>query len=219
MYARSRSLLEEMLDESARLSRSQSYGYALDPSAGFAAHRGECLELCCKLNVAEAPRMSVRGRRGLVNQSEFIADAYHAATVKGAWYGPALDELLARVTPELATARPTPGGHSISELLQHLLLWNERTRKTSESHPMPHWEPEKEWSEPQIPWNELVARWKRSRDLLEEKIRSFPVEDLAKQAPGRDYPYETLLNGTVQHTIYHSGQIAMVLSTVRSQKT
>lgn len=151
-----------------------------------------------------------------MNQVELIADAYSAATVKGAWYGPALGELLARVTPELATLRPTPGGHSISELLQHLLLWNERTRKTSQSYPMPRWEPEKDWAEPLIPWNELAARWKQSRDLLEEKIRNFPVADLAKQVPGRNYPYETLLNGTVQHTIYHSGQIAMVLSMVRS---
>ncbi|MGB7281530.1 MAG: DinB family protein [Candidatus Acidiferrum sp.] len=152
-----------------------------------------------------------------MNQAELIANAYHAATVKGAWYGPALGELSAQVTPELAAVSPVPGGHSISDLLQHLLLWNERTRNTSESHPMPRWEPEKEWAEPPIPWNELLARWKHSRDLLEEKIRNFTVEDLAKQVPGRDYPYDTLLNGTVQHTIYHSGQIAMLLSMVRSR--
>jgi uncharacterized damage-inducible protein DinB len=154
---------------------------------------------------------------GLVNQAELIAAAYHAATVKGAWYGPALGELLGRITPELAILPPIPGSHSISDLLQHLLLWNERTRNTSENNPMPRWEPEKEWAEPQIPWNELVARWKRSRDFLEEKIRNFSAEDLAKQVPGRDYPFETLLNGTVQHTIYHSGQIAMILSMVRSR--
>ncbi|MGC1415371.1 MAG: DinB family protein [Candidatus Acidiferrum sp.] len=154
-----------------------------------------------------------------MSQPKQIADAYRAATVKGAWYGPSLCELLGRVTSEIAGVAPIPGAHSISQLLQHLLLWNERTRNTSDTCPMPRWEPEKEWAEPQIPWNELLARWKQSRDLLEEKIRSFLVEDLAKQVPGRDYPYETLLNGTVQHTIYHSGQIATVLSMVRSQKT
>ena len=82
---------------------------------------------------------------------------------------------------------------------------------------MPRWEAEKEWAEPPIPLNELIARWNKSRDLLEEKIRNFPIEDLAKQVPGRNYPYETLLNGIVQHTIYHSGQIAMVLSMLRSR--
>ena len=146
-----------------------------------------------------------------------IADAYHGATIKGAWYGPTVAELLERVTPELATKRPIPEAHSISELLQHLLLWNERIRNTSERSPMPRWEAEKEWAEAPIPWPELVARWNKSRDLLEERIRRFPVEDLGKQTPGRTYPYETMLNGIVEHAIYHSGQIAMLLSLLRSR--
>jgi len=153
-----------------------------------------------------------------VNQTQQIADSYRAVTIKGAWYGPSLAELLAEISPELATAPPVPGAHSIAALLQHLLLWNERIRNTSDSHPLPRWEPEKEWAEPAIPWNELVARWNRSRDLLEDRIRNFPVEDLGKQVPGRNYPYETVLQGTVQHAIYHSGQIAVVLSMLKSPR-
>jgi len=152
-----------------------------------------------------------------MNQTQRIADVYHEVTLKGAWYGPSLAELLAKTSPELATTPPVPGAHSISALLQHLLLWNERFRTTSASHPMPRWEPEREWAEPPIPWNELVARWNQSRELLEEKIRNFPIEDLAKQVPGRAYPYETMLNGIVQHAIYHSGQIAMILSMLLSR--
>jgi uncharacterized damage-inducible protein DinB len=151
-----------------------------------------------------------------VRQTERIADFYRAATVKGAWYGPSLADLLAQISPELATTPPVPGSHSISALLQHLLLWNERIRNTSDTNSLPRWQPEKEWAEPPIPWNELVSRWSQSRDLLEEKIRNFPVEDLAKQVPGRNYPYETMLRGIVEHVIYHSGQIAMVLSMLRS---
>jgi uncharacterized damage-inducible protein DinB len=147
-----------------------------------------------------------------MNKCQKIAEAYRAVTIKGAWYGPTVAELLVRITPEVATTALAPGAHTIAELLQHLLLWNERIRKTDESHPMPKWEAEKEWAEPAIPWNELVPRWKQSRDLLEERMRNFPVEDLGKQTPGRTYPYEFMLNGIVQHAIWHSGQIAMVLS-------
>ena len=152
-----------------------------------------------------------------MNETQRIADSYHAVTIKGAWYGPSLAELVAEISPELATMPPTPGAHTISALLQHLLLWNERVRNTSDSNPMPRWQAEKEWAEPPIPWNELVARWNQSRDLLEDKIRNFPVQDLTKQVPGRSYPYETLLPGIVQHAIYHSAQIAMVLSMLRSR--
>lgn len=152
-----------------------------------------------------------------MTQIQQIADAYHAVTVKGAWYGPTLAELIAKTSPEDAVTPPVPGAHAISSLLQHLLLWNERVRQTCEGTPMPRWEAEKEWAEPSIPWRELVARWNQSRDGLEERIRNFPIEDLGKQVPGRTYPYETLLPGIVQHTIYHSGQMAMILSMLRSR--
>ena len=152
-----------------------------------------------------------------MNETKQIADSYRAATGKGAWYGPTLAEMLAGISPDLATTPPVPGAHTISELLQHLLLWNERIRNTSDSNPMPRWDAEKEWAEPPISWNELVARWNQSRDLLEDKIRNFPIEDLGKEVPGRSYPYETMLHGIVQHAIYHSGQIAMVLSMLRSR--
>jgi uncharacterized damage-inducible protein DinB len=152
-----------------------------------------------------------------MDETHRIADSYHAVTTKGAWYGPSLAELLAEMSPELATTPPTPGAHTISALLQHLLLWNERVRNTSRNNPMPRWQAEEEWAEPPIPWNELLARWNQSRDLLEDKIRRFPIEDLAKQVSGRSYSYETMLHGLVQHVIYHSGQIAMVLSMLRSR--
>jgi uncharacterized damage-inducible protein DinB len=150
-----------------------------------------------------------------MHETHRIADSYRAVTIKGAWYGPSLAELLAEMSPELATTPPTPGAHTISALLQHLLLWNERVRNTSSNNPMPRWQAEEEWAEPPIPWNELLARWNQSRDLLEDKLRKFPIEDLAKQVSGRSYPYETMLHGIVQHAIYHSGQIAMVLSMLR----
>ena len=152
-----------------------------------------------------------------MHQTERIANSYRAATVKGAWYGPSLAELLAQISPELAMRPPLPGSHSISELLQHLLLWNERIRNTSDTNSLPRWQPEKEWAEPPIPWNELVSRWSQSRELLEEKIRNFRIEDLAKQVPGRNYRYEIMFHGIVEHVIYHSGQIAMVLSMLRSR--
>ena len=94
-----------------------------------------------------------------MHQTERIADSYRAATVKAAWYGPSLAELLAQISPQLATTPPDSGTHSISELLQHLLLWNERIRNTSDGNPLPPWLPEKDWAEPPDPWTELVSRW------------------------------------------------------------
>ena len=148
---------------------------------------------------------------------EQIANSYRAATLKDGWYGPSLAELIAKTTPEFAITPPLPKAHTISVLLQHLLLWNERIRVTSAEHPMPKWDPEKEWAEPAIPWTEVAQRWNLSRDSLEERIRKFPVEDLTKQVPGRTYAYERLLRGSAEHVIYHSAQIAMVLSMLHAR--
>lgn len=145
-----------------------------------------------------------------------IADWYRAVTVKGAWHGPPLVDLLARTSPQIAMTPPRPGAHSISALLQHLLLWNERIRLASDAHPMPGWEAEKEWAEPPILWQELLTRWNQSRDLLEQRIRTFPVDELSRQVPGRTYAYEFMFEGIVHHTIYHSGQMAMILSLLNS---
>jgi uncharacterized damage-inducible protein DinB len=46
-------------------------------------------------------------------------------------------------------------------------------------------------------------------------MRALPAHDLTKQVPGRTYPYETMLRGCVEHVVYHSGQIAMILSMLR----
>ena len=154
-----------------------------------------------------------------MTEPERIADFYHAVSVKGAWYGPTVAELLTRIPPELAAKPPVPGANSIAALLQHLLLWNERIRHTCDGTPLPRWEAEKEWAEPPIPWDELVTRWNTSRDLLEQRLRNFPLADLQKTVPGRDYPYVSMLEGIVHHTIWHSGQIAMALGMVKRNLT
>lgn len=75
-----------------------------------------------------------------MTQTEQLANAYRAATLKDTWYGPSLAELIGRTTPELAVRSPVPNAHSVSVLLQHLLLWNERIRNTATTSPMPKWD-------------------------------------------------------------------------------
>lgn len=145
-----------------------------------------------------------------------IAADYHAVTVAGGWYGPALAEVLAGLPPDRSRLAPVPGMNTAVALLQHLLLWNERTRLALAGQPMPPWDAESEWSQPPAAWPDLLARWSRSRDGLESALRSFPEVSLAQIVPGRDYPFAVLLPGIVQHTIWHAGQLAMLRSALRA---
>lgn len=149
--------------------------------------------------------------------TERIADSYHSATLTDPWYGPSLAKTLSQVSAQQATTPLAARANSISTILQHLLLWNERIRLASDANPMPKWEAEKDWSEPPIPWSELLSRWTQSRNQLEDRIRKFPIADLTKTVPGRNYSYEALFQGSVEHVIYHSAQIAMTIGALHRQ--
>ncbi|HEX9005142.1 MAG TPA: DinB family protein, partial [Blastocatellia bacterium] len=42
-----------------------------------------------------------------------------------AWHGPSLRELLDGVTAEQAAAKPIPNAHSIWELVNHIIAWEQ----------------------------------------------------------------------------------------------
>jgi hypothetical protein len=144
-----------------------------------------------------------------MNETQVVAALYRAATLENAWYGPSL---IARVEPERASFTITPGGHSPTALLQHLLLWNDRILGAVNGTPMPPWKAEEEWAEPLRPWPTLLEEWRESRGQLEKAIKEFPPDRLGQTVPGRNYEYRHMLNGAVHHIIYHSGQIALILS-------
>lgn len=150
-----------------------------------------------------------------MNESQLVAAQYRKATLENAWYGPSLAELIARVGPETASFAISPGGHSPTALLQHLLLWNDRILGAVNGTPMPPWNAEQEWAEPLRPWDTLVAQWRESRDQLEKAIEEFPIARLDQTVPGRDYEFRHMLNGAVHHVIYHAGQIASTLARSR----
>src|SRR6266545_4675853 len=49
-----------------------------------------------------------------------------------AWHGPSLRELLAGVTAEQAAAKPVPNAHSIWELVNHIIAWEQIARRRLE---------------------------------------------------------------------------------------
>jgi uncharacterized damage-inducible protein DinB len=46
-------------------------------------------------------------------------------------------------------------------------------------------------------------------------VRAFPESKLSENAPNRDHTYYVLLQGMVQHDLYHAGQIAILKKAAR----
>ena len=147
-----------------------------------------------------------------------IASQLRSVFEREAWHGPSLRELLSDITSERAKARPLAAAHSIWELVLHIEVWTRYAREAMHGRPIPafveNMPPEQNW--PLIN-DSTAAGWKAATDKalragsdLASEIESFGDERLRETVPGRSYDFERLLRGSVQHCVYHSGQVAIL---------
>ncbi len=129
------------------------------------------------------------------------------------WYGRAVLPILEEVDESKIYIHPGDSLHSLAELLYHMITWCEFCLKQLENAP------EDELKEiEKKDWREIdpeVHTWKNGLEELKsihEKIIAIleTKEDLflKEKAPGREFNFRFMLNGLIQHNIYHLGQVA-----------
>ena len=136
-------------------------------------------------------------------------------TLEGeAWHGPSVLEVLAGVSAEQASSHPIPGAHSMWELVLHigsdysLVL----RRLAGDGRQVT---PEEDW--PSCPpatvenWRQAVQALRQLNRQLREAVRAFPAERLDEPlVPETPYTAYTQFVGVTQHTLYHTGQMALL---------
>jgi uncharacterized damage-inducible protein DinB len=150
-----------------------------------------------------------------MSETARIVDQLHRAYHGPAWHGPALGEILAGVTAEMAALRPLPGAHTIWEIVLHIAVWEVAVTRRLQGEEIPKLMPEQDW--PAVHETNEAA-WQRALDaLLEAQVnleaRIARMEDarLSEKVLGaRPYSIYTMLHGVVQHNLYHAGQIALL---------
>lgn len=136
---------------------------------------------------------------------------------KKAWHGPNLFGSIRRVSPEEAAWRPSPGRHSVQELVLHCAYWKYavRRRLTGEkrgsfalkgSNFFPREGPAalEAWSADR---KLLLGEHRKLRDVVE----GFPAHRLEARAGKSRYVNLRLIAGAAAHDIYHTGQIRLLL--------
>ncbi|MBI5859044.1 MAG: DinB family protein [Sphingobacteriales bacterium] len=129
------------------------------------------------------------------------------------WFGRAVYELLDEIDETKVSIKPNDKEHSLLELLWHMNTWADfvlahlenKTPEEVSSIEANDWrviDPQKHTWEKGIA--ELKAIHKEIISLLNEKDDSF----LKEMVPGRQFNFRFMLNGLIQHNIYHAGQIA-----------
>jgi len=147
-------------------------------------------------------------------ESVRIADQLRRAFSGDAWHGPALNELLAGVTADQASARPLTSAHSIWELTLHIELWVRAALEATKGTSMPKlYSTARDWpsaGKSAAAWTSTQDRLFATAEQLAQAIAGFGDERLTEIVPGRQYDFYYLFHGIVQHSLYHGGQIAML---------
>ena len=143
---------------------------------------------------------------GIINELKNIHDG-------NAWHGASLKDALEGISCEQAAAHPLFNAHSIWEIVAHIQGWEDVFRRRIEGQ---------QSSEPEagdfpVPVKQNVAAWKETLQKLENTHQKLlvSVEKLSDSVldttiAGKDYSYRFLLRKTIDHKVYHSGQIALL---------
>jgi uncharacterized damage-inducible protein DinB len=148
-----------------------------------------------------------------MSETARIADQLKRAFAGDAWHGPALMEILAAVDAAIAAARPISNAHTIWELTLHISAWDSvilrriagKAASPSDEENFPKVKDTSEGT-----WRATLANLQRQHQELLRMISEMPDSRLTEQVPGKDYDFYFLLHGTVQHALYHAGQIVLL---------
>jgi hypothetical protein len=131
------------------------------------------------------------------------------------WFGRAVYEILEEVDESKVNVKPNGTEHSLLELIWHMNTWAEFTLAHLEQRTADELKAieENDWRE----INSATHTWKKGMEQLKtihEKIAIILAQKkddfLKEMVPNRQFNFRFMLNGLVQHNIYHLGQIAFL---------
>ena len=127
-----------------------------------------------------------------------------------AWHGTPVRKMVDGIDDARAHAHPIDGSMSIAELLAHLTSWIDI---------VDHWlrdEPFEVTHEVDFPrvdgitFAEQIAWLERAHAALLETVAKMDDEEFDRKVPDGRYTKDFMLRGLINHTAYHSAQIAML---------
>ena len=136
------------------------------------------------------------------------------------WYGNNVYHIIEQVSFEAAFEKAPGASHTIAEIVLHMLAWTEEVldRMNGKEASLPlsgDWPPTGAPDEQK--WHNYVNDLKLVNVNLQGLIQDFPEEkwdepinDERNRELGTGVNYKELVNGLIQHHVYHSAQIALL---------
>lgn len=139
------------------------------------------------------------------------------------WYGRSAFSILEAVDPSMAYMRPEESEHSMIELLYHMITWAEFTLKRVEQEKIEDMAAfnKLDWREikpAEQTWEKGLEQFRQIHEQLIERLQTKEDSFLDDQVDYRDYNFRYLLNGLIQHNIYHLGQVMYVSKLISNNR-
>jgi uncharacterized damage-inducible protein DinB len=149
-----------------------------------------------------------------MSEMQRIEEQLQRAFEGQAWHGPAVRELLADVSAANAAMKPLSSAHSIWEIALHIATWEGVVRRRLQGQVISDLPPEQDWPAIQdtseAAWRKTIQDLEHANHALREAITQVDDSRLAEKVPGKDHSVYTMLQGIIQHDLYHAGQIALL---------
>ena len=144
-----------------------------------------------------------------------LANVFDDSFAGPSWHGPALLENLKGITGEQAATQTPIAAHSIWSIVLHLNAWVRVVQHCLDHETYAGVTGAEDWP---VPANSSQDEWQGALRTLQtsyaEMTRS--IENLEEQRLGEvvgsdpPMPLYAVLHGLINHTAYHSGQIALI---------
>jgi len=148
-----------------------------------------------------------------MTKSQVLIDQIKSTYSDKAWHGPSLMIILEDVDYIQALTRPLNPRHTIWEIVDHMTAWINVPIMTMLTGEYPQVSFEENWPK----MGDSEEDWQTSIQKFGEAITAFitAVSELLDKKydeviKGKEYDYQTLLYGALNHNLYHMGQISIL---------
>ncbi len=131
------------------------------------------------------------------------------------WFGRPVYAILNEIDGSKVNIKPNDNSHSLLELLYHMNTWTEFTLKSLEKAGRDEMTTieEMDWRNIDTAthsWEKGLAEFRSMNEKIIQLLNDKDDSLLKEIVDFRKFNYRFLLNGLIQHHIYHLGQIAYV---------
>lgn len=140
------------------------------------------------------------------------------------WYGPPFLKSLEQIEVRFWNRKWNNNGHSIAELLFHMLDWRLFVIQKLKDNDLYRIEmnTESDWRrgvsiETEKQKNEIINQLKDTQQDIIQLLSKKPDSWLNEFVIGKDYKNSYMIQGAIQHDIYHLGQINLLHNQLKNE--